>query len=178
MKRIAPPSLFVTPRPVARVGHRPVPRALRILPDKTERRCGSCQECCTVGHVPEIGKPPGVKCEHLRRGKPGCSLHGSEQRPESCGAFKCLWLQGVGPDSYRPDRTGIYLVLRQEPGAAAPTVLAFETHRFAARSTGRAMLDELRRSVPVGVVPFPEAFPRHAPPITRENAHEKEEEQT
>lgn len=166
-----------------RVGHRPVPRALRILQDKAQRSCGSCQECCIVGQVPELAKPAGVRCDHLRRDRPGCNTY--ETRPPSCASFKCLWVQGVGPDAYRPDRTGIYLVLQEipemmTPHEAAPgvfardnlagqkrAVIAFECHREAARTTGRSMLDELRRSIPIGLVPFPEnPFPRQAPPAT------------
>lgn len=150
------------------------PRALRIIDGKAaSRRCGSCTECCTAGAVDELSKPAGVRCPNLRRDKPGCAVHGSA--PETCGSFRCLWLQGVGPDDARPDRVGVFLTLQavphlpasSAPGAFARQnltggrgLIAVECWRDAARTSARSILDEIRKVAPIAVVEFPAPFPK------------------
>src|SRR5690606_657388 len=67
-----------------------------------KRTCGACTLCCTALAVPELDKPNGVPCKHLT--PHGCGIY--EERPESCRAFACAFLQGAGDLSSRPDRTG------------------------------------------------------------------------
>lgn len=76
---------------------------LPIIRGKAEgRACGLCSECCTNLKVPELDKPAGEPCIHLVAGK-GCGIY--EDRPQSCRDFSCLWLQGVGDFTVRPDRS-------------------------------------------------------------------------
>lgn len=70
-----------------------------------KRKCGACTLCCTALAVPELGKKNGERCQHLT--PTGCGIY--EDRPPSCRAFECLWLQGDGDPSVRPDRLGAVL---------------------------------------------------------------------
>ena len=54
------------------------------------RACGTCMMCCKVPAIEEFAKPPGVWCKHAISGK-GCGIYA--QRPGSCRAFYCLWMQ-------------------------------------------------------------------------------------
>lgn len=66
--------------------------------------------CCRVVAIPELVKPPGVRCRHLRamneRGGM-CTIY--NQRPKPCQTFRCAWLEGLGPENARPDLSGIML---------------------------------------------------------------------
>jgi hypothetical protein len=66
------------------------------------RECGECTACCTVTHVPELQKPIRVTCNHC---KAGCSIY--EDRPASCRAYACAWLQGDLKEDMRPDKIGV-----------------------------------------------------------------------
>jgi len=68
----------------------------------TARRCGACTFCCTWLAVEALDKPAGVACEHLT--PHGCAIY--DTRPDECRIFDCLWLQGLGDLSTRPDRMG------------------------------------------------------------------------
>jgi hypothetical protein len=70
------------------------------------RTCGPCTACCKPLAVPEVGKFDGGWCKHAIARK-GCSIY--ENRPYACKAFTCLWLNGVGPDEYRPDLLGVMM---------------------------------------------------------------------
>lgn len=54
------------------------------------RSCGDCTLCCKVLRVVDLAKPAGTWCQHCDAGK-GCRIY--EDRPESCRAFSCLYLQ-------------------------------------------------------------------------------------
>jgi hypothetical protein len=66
------------------------------------RACGACMMCCKVPHIAEFDKPAGVWCRHAAPGK-GCTIYA--ERPGSCRAFFCLWMQDAtfGPE-WKPDR--------------------------------------------------------------------------
>jgi hypothetical protein len=66
------------------------------------RKCGSCQLCCEVIAVKELGKPVNTRC--INQAARGCSIY--KTRPASCGEFTCEWLQGGLPGTMRPDRIG------------------------------------------------------------------------
>lgn len=77
------------------------------------RHCGECTACCTLLGVPELEKARYTPCEH-DTGK-SCGIY--EQRPPSCRAFQCIWLQGLVPLEERPDKTGIiWSVTVPKPG--------------------------------------------------------------
>lgn len=152
--------------------NRTPPRSLRVLNSRLDRRCGTCQACCVAGHVPETNKPAGQACPQMRVGKPGCTVHGEANgQPPSCASFRCLWLQGVGPDAYRPDRVGVFLSLHEvetapeHPGFAGIVgasmrgekvgIIAVECWKNAARTSAKHVIDELRKTAGVGVVPYP-----------------------
>lgn len=89
-----------------------------------ERRCGDCVACCALMTVKEISKPAGQMCP--KACAKGCSIYAD--RPGSCRAFECLWLQdevGVWNSSHRPDRFG--LMFSYQYGTAFGDVMsAFE----------------------------------------------------
>jgi hypothetical protein len=74
----------------------------------TKRECGGCTLCCKLLAVPAIEKPQDKWCKHCTIGV-GCAINGSEQRPEACGLFDCLWLQGYGDDNMRPDKSKVVM---------------------------------------------------------------------
>lgn len=76
-----------------------------------KRKCGSCTLCCTALAVPELGKKTGEPCKHLT--PTGCGIY--EDRPLSCRAFECMWLQGAGRHETRPDYTGGVLANEDDP---------------------------------------------------------------
>lgn len=81
----------------------------------TARECGSCNVCCRVRAIldPELTKPSGVLCSHWKSEK-GCSIY--EQRSRTCRGHFCGW--HVVPqfdDSWRPDRSNIYIELKEDP---------------------------------------------------------------
>ena len=66
------------------------------------RTCGTCMMCCKVPAIEEFAKPPGVWCRHAVSGK-GCNIYAD--RPGSCRAFYCLWMQDAsfGPE-WKPEK--------------------------------------------------------------------------
>ena len=62
---------------------------------------------CTDGGNQDFpfNKPGGVMCNHFRQGQ-GCTLYGTEQFPNVCKSFLCLWkIKKVNvPEELRPDK--------------------------------------------------------------------------
>jgi hypothetical protein len=75
------------------------------------RACGTCMMCCKVPYIQEFEKPPGVWCRHAATGK-GCVIYAD--RPASCRAFYCLWMQDArfGPE-WKPDKAKFVVYLQQ-----------------------------------------------------------------
>ena len=67
------------------------------------RPCDGCTECCSVFGVEEIDKDPWVPCQHLSHD--GCGIYAT--RPKYCRTFYCLWQNGMGSASDRPDKLGV-----------------------------------------------------------------------
>lgn len=75
------------------------------------RACGTCMMCCKVPQIEELNKPPGVWCQHAVPGK-GCGIYA--ERPGSCRAFYCSWMQdaALGPE-WKPDRARFVVYLQR-----------------------------------------------------------------
>jgi|SRR3954447_3573378 hypothetical protein len=75
------------------------------------RACGTCMMCCKVPHIEEFNKPAGVWCKHAAAGK-GCAIY--DERPGSCRAFFCSWMQdaSLGPE-WKPDRSKFVVYLQR-----------------------------------------------------------------
>lgn len=76
------------------------------------RQCGECSLCCKLLGVRELQKPRNVWCKHNHADKTkGCTIWNKEGYPETCGGFKCGWLdrEDVLPDSMRPDRVHAFI---------------------------------------------------------------------
>lgn len=69
--------------------------------DKTNRTCGTCQLCCILVPVRELGKEAGQKCKHQCR--KGCAVYHTT-RPASCRIWSCQWRRG-DDTGLRPDRS-------------------------------------------------------------------------
>lgn len=94
------------------------------------RACGSCQACCELVGVSELGKAPGERCRHQCGA--GCAIYAG--RPSSCRTFTCLWLEGAFPKHLKPNKTGFvptvaesnrtgqHLVLHGRSAAAAAAI--------------------------------------------------------
>lgn len=105
--------------------------------------CGTCTLCCKVMGVAEIAKPRNTRCLHCDSGV-GCRIY--EDRPPSCRAFDCVWLQSqskpgmrLAPD-LRPDRSHVVLTATDDGRALVAHV---DTDRPQAWKSGR-MADFLR----------------------------------
>jgi hypothetical protein len=83
----------------------------RLVPG---RACGTCMMCCKVPAIEEFAKPPGVWCHNAVSGK-GCKIYA--ERPGSCRAFYCLWMQDArfGPE-WKPEKAK-FVVYVQRNGA-------------------------------------------------------------
>jgi hypothetical protein len=77
----------------------------------TVRICGSCTACCTALAVTELNKPVQTLCPHAAGA--GCGIY--EQRPPSCRAYQCLWLQSHLTDADRPDELGVIFTTAVHP---------------------------------------------------------------
>jgi hypothetical protein len=75
------------------------------------RSCGTCMMCCKVPAIEEFAKPPGVWCRHALSGK-GCGIY--PDRPASCQAFYCLWMQdeSFGPE-WKPEKAKFVVYLQR-----------------------------------------------------------------
>jgi hypothetical protein len=92
----------------------PDPNPALLPPLVPGRACGACMMCCKVPAIEEFAKPPGVWCRHAASGK-GCNIY--PERPGSCRAFYCLWMQdeSFGPE-WKPDKAK-FVVYLQRNGA-------------------------------------------------------------
>jgi hypothetical protein len=83
-------------------------QAPRLVPG---RSCGTCMMCCKVPAIEEFAKPPGVWCRHAVSGK-GCNIYA--ERPGSCRAFYCSWMQdeSFGAD-WKPEKAKFVVYLQQ-----------------------------------------------------------------
>lgn len=93
------------------------------------RSCGSCYACCVWLGINELKKWTGQTCKHLDGRDPAkrCSIY--DKRPSACSEYKCMWLQGYGPDELQPNRSGILLTGYQSektPDSLAVTALVFD----------------------------------------------------
>jgi len=74
------------------------------------RDCGSCQACCEVLGIKELGKPMWTRCEHQVDGR--CDIY--ENAPPTCRGYECLWRLGIldGDERRRPDNLGVIFDFR------------------------------------------------------------------
>ena len=80
--------------------------------------CGTCTMCCRLLAIKELKKPGGKWCEHCNIGV-GCKVY--EQRPDSCRAFACIWLQSQDrqgnermPLELRPDKSKVVMAMSMD----------------------------------------------------------------
>lgn len=93
------------------------------------KSCGTCQLCCKVYDIDDIGKKAGDMCFNAR-GAQGCGIWGIH--PKICREFQCLWLKhpDMGP-LWRPDLAGF--VLKVEPNETTLSVDVDHDRPFAWR---------------------------------------------
>ena len=92
----------------------------------SKNHCGSCNLCCKVLGIEEIGKPKQTWCPHCDKGK-GCRIYDSPAKPQECTAYTCLWLATQSfedptlrlPESVRPDRTRVVVDIFEHPNYRA-----------------------------------------------------------
>lgn len=75
---------------------------------ETGNSCGTCTVCCWALRIEETGKESGDMCQHCTG--TGCGIY--ETRYETCRGFLCGWrmVPQLG-DSWRPDRSGVVILL-------------------------------------------------------------------
>jgi hypothetical protein len=113
------------------------------------RACGPCTVCCTVGEVPELSKPAWQTCVHVCA--TGCAIHG--RAPQVCQTFECGWLQGIGLNSDRPDKSSIFVSnITDDANGRFNVVMELKPH--AIWLSGRSVVVDLaqRTVVPIIVV--------------------------
>jgi len=97
------------------------------------RSCGSCYACCVYLGIEELQKWTGEKCQHLKGpagGSKRCKIYA--RRPTACSGYKCMWLQGYGPEELKPSRSGILLTgyeSEANPGSPAVTAVVFDNDK-------------------------------------------------
>jgi hypothetical protein len=73
-----------------------------------EKQCGDCSLCCKIMAIPELNKPKDAWCDHLIK-KRGCGIY--ETRPQSCRAFRCVWLLDPRlPSEWKPNKSKFVMV--------------------------------------------------------------------
>ena len=86
------------------------------------RECGECSECCKYFAPPVINHGNKKRaCQHLAQppSDKNCTLQA--HKPTPCRKFKCGWLQGLGLEGDRPDKSGVVMLMarpRQEKNYA------------------------------------------------------------
>lgn len=111
------------------------------------RACGTCTLCCKVFPVPELAKPAGRWCAHVRQGA-GCTIYAD--RPMTCCEFYCQWRYSddLGPE-WKPEISrfvlSIYpgtdsLAVAVDPGS--PSAWRSETYLPSLRRWADAALSE------------------------------------
>ena len=107
---------------------------------RSNRKCGTCDACCTVLEIPSVPSEGGKPCTHMTgSGTKRCGFYA--QRPSECQGFVWHWLAGIGPSSSRPDRSGIMAHLAGEFGE----IVVAHILREGAETTqkGRAALEDM-----------------------------------
>jgi hypothetical protein len=83
----------------------PTPEEVGVL--STPKSCGDCSLCCKLLGIAELGKVPGVWCNHVADRR-RCGIYAD--RPPSCRAYQCIWTLAAPLDErWRPDRAGFVL---------------------------------------------------------------------
>jgi len=75
----------------------------------SQHSCGTCNMCCKLFSIADLGKPAWAWCEHCLPGSSkGCKIY--DTRPQMCREFKCVWIltPTLGPE-WRPDTAGFVL---------------------------------------------------------------------
>ncbi len=84
----------------------------RKLTGERISHCRTCTLCCTLPDILALDKPMYRPCRHIANA--GCSIFGRPERPATCLAYECAYLQarqGDGPDRNRiphPLEAGAY----------------------------------------------------------------------
>lgn len=144
-------------------------RSLPVL--SPSRSCGTCSLCCTLMGVKELGKDRNVKCSHVSV-TGACRIYAG--RPDSCRAFRCLWLQGSLPFNLQPSRIGAVATANVEGTALVWHVAPRDRGMWRKRGPFREyLLLLLRRGVRSVIVCGDERFllggpPGHAPDYTEQ----------
>ena len=60
--------------------------------------------CCKLLDIDAVETKAGEWCQHCDIGN-GCAIY--KDRPADCRQFKCLWLEGYGDESERPDKSKV-----------------------------------------------------------------------
>lgn len=118
------------------------------------RLCDGCTACCTIGAVPEIGKPPRTPCQYLMGKSGGCSIYEDPMRPKVCHSFHCEWIKGAGELEDQPHKSGVMVTINDLNGGYF--VFVMELWKDAARTTGARVIMDVASRVerPVIVVNF------------------------
>jgi len=81
------------------------------------RECGTCMACCTYLEIEMVGSGARKPCKFSKKDACGsCSIY--DGRPSVCRDFSCVWLDGYGNDSSRPDKSGILAEFIEGSGKA------------------------------------------------------------
>lgn len=49
-------------------------------------QCRACGACCIALSISSLGKPGGVRCDHLTKDNK-CALYGKPERPKVCSSY-------------------------------------------------------------------------------------------
>ncbi len=106
------------------------------------RMCGGCKACCTTNAIVELNKPVRTHCRY--ECDTGCRRY--KTRPQSCRDFNCMWILGLGDESGRPDKIGLFVEDRDSGHPLGQQLFVKELFYGAAQTEkGAAYLQSLHR---------------------------------
>lgn len=115
------------------------------------RECGDCQVCCFVSEVREPGRFFKGKMQAcMYQCARGCSLAGTEIRPNICTQFNCSWMNGAGRENDRPDLSAVMVSVNNLNGGNWIFVMEVGTNALV--KTGVGIVRQVAEQVPLPVI--------------------------
>jgi hypothetical protein len=97
--------------------------------------------------VPPLKKPEFATCTHCAEGV-GCRVYTEPERPQACGDWKCLWLEGKVPLELKPDACGAVFF---EPPFGARNAIAVQVDARVELDGDGPVMKHVRRLLAEGV---------------------------
>ncbi len=141
-----------------------MPNLLRS--DLSGRSCGECSACCTALAIHELKKPPHKACPNCSSGT-RCDIY--PDRPDSCRAFRCQWLDGHSNEDERPDKSGLVRAFFLQRSGLHMTMSEFRPGALMDPAVRAETCELLEGDVIVTHMPFGKTWETYVPESRLEN---------